>query len=1505
MSPEQIEAKVVDHRTDIFSLGVLLYEMATGKRPFQGESSPALMSSILKDAPQSVVEVRSDLPRHLARIIGRCLEKDRRDRYQTARDIFNELRGLKRESSGESFASASRPAQPTQAAAKGSRAIVVAPFRAPKANQELTALAEGLAEDIGAGLARFPYLTILDGAEFGLSQDSTAAARSHGARWVLRGGLRSAGPEMRLSVQLVEVETGARVWSENYDRLLEGSSLFELQDGLTDRIVATVGDYSGVIPRLVVNELRATNHDEMTSDDWIMRAVCFNQIVYPPEEHAAIRDGLEAVIEREPNHAEAHAWLAAFYRAEHKFQYNVLDDPMGRSLRAAQRAVDLDPTSQAGWDALAAAYFFLGDLPAFEAAVPRAIALNPRNSFTTAFLGMLIGHTGQWERGSQLGLQACALNPHHPEWYLFATFYLHYERGEYEEAFAVSKRINWPQIPYSHVNLVAVCGQRGRPDQARASIKVLRETFGFDAATVRDEYRRWGHSENLIDHIVDGLMKAGFEGDASPPPSSGVMPFSQLGAEMVKDGASDVKSIAVLPFVNMSENSANEFFSDGVTEEILTNLSKIAGLHVISRTSAMTYKGTSKSIREIASELQVGTVLEGSVRRAGDRVRVTAQLIEAATDRHLWSEQYDRDLEDIFAIQSDVAENIAAALEAQLAPEVVERMRRRPTENMKAYDLFLRGRQNIWTMEAAKIEQGKEQIEKAIDLDPAFADAHAMMALERLLICYWAGGIGAEELPRGLEAAERALALDEACAVAWSARGAIRSHLEWDWKGAEDDFKRSLELDPNEALTHFLLSIMYFQCERLDEGLAAAETGVRLDPHSAVLYTQVGYCTWLLGRDEEAKRILVSAIERHPGDFNLHNVLGLLLRRSGRFEEAAEQFRIAGSLFGSHPWLAASEALCLRLAGDPDGMKRLLAKIDSSPDHLRNNDDVEMMTAVARSGDARVWLAELEKALDRRSVMAPWFVRVVWESVGDPPGDYAPEVFKPLPRNHPEVQRVLHRLWPEESFIVAPVEERGADESSDAIAVLPFSNLSADPEQEFFADGMADEILNALAQVPQLQVAARTSSFSFKGKDDDLQSIGRKLNVARVLEGSVRTVGNRVRITAQLINVSDGYQLWSERYDRTMDDIFAIQDEIAQSIVDRLRTVPAGAPAPASYQSACDEVRTPLVVRPTTSLEAYQLYLKGRSLYYGQMGEAAFRDAIEAYEKAIELDPRFAQPYVGIAEASVSRGFWGTQSAGVTFPKARRAAERALELQDSFGDAHAILGFLSAFYDVDWEASAASFARAEACRHTTSLIPFYQSLCLLFGGKFDDAISEIRKAQQLDPLSANINAHVAHELVWAGRLEEAEDELQRIERLHPGYWFNTYSRGLIAWVRGEGGEAIARLEEAVEQTGWMSDLLIAILHAAHYRFGSRDRAAEIFKVLEEPKGEFETAAFSFAFTHLLCGDNDQGLRWLAKAHDAHDGLFVAIKVVLERLNASISDEVLAQLNAWGIRGPAS
>ena len=462
MSPEQIEGEIVDHRTDIFSLGVLLYEMAVGERPFQGKSSPSLMSSILKDAPTPVVELRADLPRHLGRIIGRCLEKNRRDRYQTARDVFNELKALQREASsmvalgvrsaaGPSQSASrppSRPADPSSiVSADEGFWVAVRPLTYSGDDADVSALAEGLSEEIVTGLSRFSYLRVM--------ANETSGGN---ARYVLEGSLRKAGTKIRLAVKLVDTTAGTHLWAENYERSFSGDSLFELQDELGSQIASTVGDAHGVLPHTMSELLRGREPDELTPYEAVLRA--FGQgFRRTPEEHATVRACLERAVEQSPRSADAWALLALTYVDEQSHGYNQRPDSLGRALEAAQRAVDAAPSNAMAHHALAWAMYFRKEFGAFRTAADRSIALNPLNSPTLAGLGALIAYAGDWERGCALVERAVELNPRHPGWYWFPLFYDAYRRGDYREAVAIAFKINLPKFFVTHEALAAAYGQ--------------------------------------------------------------------------------------------------------------------------------------------------------------------------------------------------------------------------------------------------------------------------------------------------------------------------------------------------------------------------------------------------------------------------------------------------------------------------------------------------------------------------------------------------------------------------------------------------------------------------------------------------------------------------------------------------------------------------------------------------------------------------------------------------------------------------------------------------------------------------------------------------------------------------------------------------------------------------------------------------------------------------------------------------------------------------------------
>ncbi|MCH7938635.1 MAG: tetratricopeptide repeat protein [Candidatus Marinimicrobia bacterium] len=366
-------------------------------------------------------------------------------------------------------------------------------------------------------------------------------------------------------------------------------------------------------------------------------------------------------------------------------------------------------------------------------------------------------------------------------------------------------------------------------------------------------------------------------------------------AVSVSEPALGPKSIAVLPFANLSDSQEDEYFSAGVTDDIITHLTKIGDLKVISRTSAMLYKDSPKSLQVIAEELGVANVLEGTVRRHGNRVRITSQLIDARTDAHLWAETYDRELTDIFAIQSDVARKIATALKAMLSTDERQRIEKRPTESTEAYHFYLRG-QYFWNRRTTEdLFRAIGYFEQAIEADSSYAQAYVGLA-----DCYiWLAHYEIppkQAFPIARRALARALEIDTGSAGAYVSLAHILNEHEWDWANAESAFQRAIELKPNYAEAHRLYAWYFIHIGQLDKAIAEMERALELDPLSYLINTNMAYPYSLLGQFSQAFEYLQKTLELNPDYPLAYMALGENYRRAGRHGEAVEAHEKAVAL---------------------------------------------------------------------------------------------------------------------------------------------------------------------------------------------------------------------------------------------------------------------------------------------------------------------------------------------------------------------------------------------------------------------------------------------------------------------------------------------------------------------------------------------------------------------------------------------------------------------------------
>ena len=356
------------------------------------------------------------------------------------------------------------------------------------------------------------------------------------------------------------------------------------------------------------------------------------------------------------------------------------------------------------------------------------------------------------------------------------------------------------------------------------------------------------------------------------------------------------------------------------------------------------------------------------------------------------------------------------------------------------------------------------------------------------------------------------------------------------------------------------------------------------------------------------------------------------------------------------------------------------------------------------------------------------------------------------------------------------------------VAVLPFANLSPDPENESFCDGLSEEIINALTQARALRVVAHSSSFEFKGRPLNVRVIGRRLGVGTIVEGSVRKSGDRLRVSAQLIDAANGYHLWAAQYDRRPEDVFAVQEEIAAAVLRELKVELArGATAIAR------RYRTP-------NLEAYRLYLQGRSFWHRRFG-GFLQKAIDSYSRAIEIDPRFAAAYVGLADSLATLGAWAFASPETVFPKAASLARQALELESDLAEAHASQAFVEMFHGWSWPEAERHLERAVDQNPGSAVIRLWHGHFLSIVGRHEEAVAEVSLSQELDPLSPIVAANLGWTLYLAGDPTRAVADLHRTLDLDPKNGLASLYLGFPSAETGRYDEAIAAFEHARVATG--------------------------------------------------------------------------------------------------------
>ena len=482
----------------------------------------------------------------------------------------------------------------------------------------------------------------------------------------------------------------------------------------------------------------------------------------------------------------------------------------------------------------------------------------------------------------------------------------------------------------------------------------------------------YDHVQNKFDLPLTSLGSKSLKNVNSPiEVYKVVMPWEaskQIPAEQL-----DRRRIAILPFANVSPDPADEYFADGLTEELIDRLSQVRELEVIARTSVMSYKKKEKRAAEIARELNVGSIVEGSVRKAGNKIRVTAQLINGATEGHLWSSRYDKGLDDIFAVQGDIAAQVTDALKIQLLPHEKEAIEKRTTENTEAHTLYLKGRHHWNQRSPVSLRQAKEYFEKAVEIDPEFSLAYVGLA-DSYLVSVDQGLLEPSEAnPRIGSLLSTALELSPTLAEAHASR-AILLQSEWHWYDAEIEYKRAIELNPNYATTHHWYSILLGILGRIEEALDQIYIALRLDPLSPMVNTNVGIRLAEAGRFEEAIEQFRKALALEPGFGVARGHLGATYIGKSDYDEGIAEFKKAMELLGGNPWPKAMLAYAYALKGDLTNAQNLLGELEEAsmtgfvPDAL-------FATIYFGLGDKDKAFSLFRKAYDERSNVLQYIIQ--------------------------------------------------------------------------------------------------------------------------------------------------------------------------------------------------------------------------------------------------------------------------------------------------------------------------------------------------------------------------------------------------------------------------------------------------------------------------------------------------------------------------------------------------
>ncbi|MEP6902544.1 MAG: protein kinase [Actinomycetota bacterium] len=898
-------------------------------------------------------------------------------------------------------------------------------------------------------------------------------------------------------------------------------------------------------------------------------------------------------------------------------------------------------------------------------------------------------------------------------------------------------------------------------------------------------------------------------------------------------------SVAVLPLklfgAVTGDDTGDEYLCIGLADALITRLSNVRWFVVRPTSSVLKYGNSELEPMMAGTELGVNYVVDGNIRRVGTRLRVTIQLLNISEGAARWAEKFDEEFTDVLSLEDLISEKIAEALMPQLSGEERSKLKKRGTNSTEAFEHYLRGRHYWNSFTENGFAKAIVAYHQAIAFDPNYALAYAGIAD----YYNWLGVYGVlpskECFLSATENARKAIELDAELGEAYASLAFAGHGGNFAWEESERNFQNALRLSPNSAETHVWYSIKLTTEGRFGEGLSHATRAIELDPQTPFNQHNLGWLLYYAKQFDKSFRQYSKTAGMFPFYPLVQCGLAWTLRSLGRFDEAVNAANRARELMSESVFSLHVQGQTFAAAGMREPAEVILEKLEKLSER--------QYVSPYHTAMIYAFLDEKERAIELlESCLHTSEAWLVWLGV-EPAFDSL--------RLDPRFKAVMNQT---KNPILQRAAETKQEKPNPTLAVLPFKVMNPTSGQstddKFLGVGLADSLITRLSNIRRFTVRPTSSVLQFDTHGDPFGA-GRELDVDFLIDGNIRRVGETLRVTVQLLCIEEGATRWARRFDEKITDFLTLEDLISEQIVSEILPQLTG------------EEAQQLKKRGTNNPQAHEAYLRGRYFWNKFTGETLPK-AFESFNKAIALDPNYALPYVGLADYYIWLCIFGFIPSPEAFPKAIEAAQKALEIDDQLGDAYASLGFATLLYDWDWQRAESLFKRAIELSPNYPFAHEWYSNLLIATGRLEEGLKEIKRAEQLNRLSARSLLITSWTLYQMRRYEEAIEKAEKALELE-----KDLPQGLLHL--GNALERVGRIEKSVavlEKSCALWEGALMPKYMLCYALAAAGRIDDAGTVLNEIKSAPQPVKpYFLAMAYNALGETDAAFEWLEKAFE--------------------------------------